>query len=253
MLRLAAATAMTLLPLAATAQTAEGGPGLSFTLGLGVESVPDYFGSDEATAGPAFSFDLGYLSVGPLSFGSRDFDAVPEGFGFRGSFRYVPERSGGDFEGRNRLAEPVDAAFEIGGGLRYAQPWWEAFAVARRGFGGHEGLVGDVGMDLIARPTDRLTLRGGPRLFLGNDEFAETYFSTTPDTDRAGPQFEASGGLLSSGLEVGAEYRLTEAWGLAATVRYDRLRNDAADSPITREDDQVSATLLVTRRFDVRF
>jgi outer membrane scaffolding protein for murein synthesis (MipA/OmpV family) len=54
-------------------------------------------------------------------------------------------------------------------------------------------------------------------------------------------------------VEVGAEDRLTDAWGLAASVRYDRLRNDAADSPITREDEQVSASLLVTRRFDVRF
>lgn len=252
MIRLAPAAALALLPLGASAQT-EGGPGLAFTLGLGIESVPDYFGSDEVTAGPAFSFDLGYLGLGPLSFGSRDLDAVPEGLGFRGSFRYVPERSGERFEGPDRLGEPVDAAFEIGGGLRYSQPWWEVFAVARQGFGGHDGIVGDVGMDLIARPSDRLTLRGGPRLFFGDDSFAETYFSTAVDTDAAGPRFEASGGLLSSGLEVGAEYRLTEAWGVAASLRYDRLRNDAADSPISLEDDQVSASLLVTRRFDIRF
>lgn len=247
MFRLAATTALAFVPLAASAQSADG-PGLAFTLGAGVEAVPDYFGSDEVTAGPGFSFDLGYLSVGPLSFGSRDFDAVPEGFGFRGSFRYIPERSGEDFEGAGRLGDEVDAAFEIGGGVRYAQPWWEAFAVARQGFGGHDGVVGEVGMDLIARPTERLTLRGGPRLFYGDDSYADTYFSTV-----RGAGFEASGGLLSSGVEVGAEYRLTEAWGLAANVRYERLRNDAADSPITREDEQVSASLLVTRRFDIRF
>lgn len=252
MSRLAAAVALALVPFGAAAQSVDG-PGLAFTLGAGVEALPDYFGSDEVTAGPGFSFDLGYLSLGPLTFGSRDFDAIPEGFGFRGSFRYVPERSGEDFEGPNRLGEEVDAAFEIGGGVRYAQPWWEAFAVARRGFGGHDGVVGEVGMDLIARPTDRLTLRGGPRLFYGDDSFADTYFSTAEDTDRAGPDFEASGGLLSSGLEVGAEYRLTERWGLAANVGYERLRNDAADSPISEEDEQVSASLLVTRRFDIRF
>ena len=252
MIRLAVASALALAPLTATAQSADG-PGLAFTLGAGVEAVPDYFGSDEVTAGPGFSFDLVYLSVGPFSFGSRDFDAVPEGFGFRGSFRYVSERSGDDFEGADRLGDEVDAAFEIGGGVRYAQPWWEAFAVARRGFGGHDGVVGDVGMDLIARPTERLTLRGGPRLFYGNDSYAETYFATADGTGRAGAGFDASGGLLSSGVEVGAEYRLTQAWGLSANVRYDRLRGDAADSPITQEDEQVSASLLVTRRFDIRF
>lgn len=252
MIRLATAAALALAPIAASAQSADG-PGLAFTLGVGVEAVPDYFGSDERTVGPGFSFDLGYVGLGSFSFGSRDFDAVPEGFGFRGSFRYIPERSGEDFEGPDRLGEEVDAAFEIGGGVRYAQPWWEAFAVARRGFGGHEGFVADLSMDLIARPTDRLSLRAGPRLFYGDDEFAETYFSTAADTGNADPFFGASGGLLSSGLEVGAEYRLTDRWGLAANVRYDRLRNDAADSPITREDEQVSASLLVTRRFDIRF
>ena len=246
MLRLASAAAVALLPLAATAQSAEG-PGLAFTLGAGIESVPDYFGSDEQTVGPGFSFDLGYVGLGPFSFGSRDFDAVPEGWGVRGSFRYVSARSDDDLDGTGVTADDVDAAFEIGGGVRYAQPWWEVYAVARKGFGGHHGLVGDVGMDLIVRPTDRLSLRGGPRLLYGDDEYAETYFSTTA------PGFDASGGLLSSGLEVGAEYRLTEAWGVSASLRYDRLRNDAAESPITAEDDQFSADLLVTRRFDFRF
>lgn len=252
MFRLAAVTALALAPLSLAAQTAEG-PGLAFTLGVGVESVPDYFGSDEQAVGPGLSFDLGYVGLGPLRFGSRDFNAVSEGWGFRGSFRYIPERTGDDFEGSNRLADPVDAALELGGGLRYAQPWWEVYAVARKGIGGHDGLVADVGMDLIARPTDRLSLRAGPRLFYGDDDFAGTYFSTTPDTNRAGPLYEASGGLLSSGLEVGADYRLTESWGLAATLRLDRLQNDAAASPITRDDDQLSASALVTRRFDIRF
>jgi MipA family protein len=246
MIRLLPVAALALAPLAASAQSADG-PGLAFTLGVGVESVPEYFGSDEQTVGPGFSFDLGYVGIGSFSFGSREFDAVSEGWGFRGSFRYVSERSGDDFEGAGRIADPVDAAFELGGGVRYSQPWWEVHAVARKGFGGHHGLVADVGMDLIARPTERLSLRAGPRLFYGDDEYAETYFSATA------PGFDASGGLLSSGLEVGAEYRLTETWGVSASVRYDRLRNDAAESPITEEDDQVSADLLVTRRFDIEF
>ncbi len=243
MIRLATAAAFALAPLAASAQ--DTGAGLAFTLGLGVESVPEYFGSGDQAPGLAFSFDLGYLGLGPVRFGSRGPGEIPEGWGFRGSFRFIPERSGDDFDGPGRLADPVNAAFEVGGGLRYAQPFWEAFAVARRGFGGHEGFVGDVGVDLIARPTERLTLRAGPRLFLGDDEFAGTYFDA--------PGFEAEGGLLSSGLAVGAGYDLTDAWGLAATLRYDRLQQDAAASPVSAEDGQFSAEFLVTRRFDFLF
>jgi outer membrane scaffolding protein for murein synthesis (MipA/OmpV family) len=243
MIRLATAAALALVPLAAAAQ--DTGAGLAFTLGVGVESVPEYLGSDDQAPRVAFSFDLGYVGLGPVRFGSRGPEEIPEGLGFRGSFRYVPERSGEEFEGAGRLADPVDAAFEVGGGLRYAQPSWEAFAVARRGFGGHEGFVGDVGVDLIARPAERLTLRAGPRLFLGDDEFAGTYFDA--------PGFEAEGGILSSGLAVGAGYSLSDAWGLAASIRYDRLQQDAAASPVSAEDDQFSAELLVTRRLDIRF
>ena len=52
MIRLAAAAALALAPIAlalapiaASAQSADG-PGLAFTLGVCVEAVPDYFGSD---------------------------------------------------------------------------------------------------------------------------------------------------------------------------------------------------------------
>jgi outer membrane scaffolding protein for murein synthesis (MipA/OmpV family) len=140
----------------------------------------------------------------------------------------------------------VDAAFEAGGGLAYQGPWYEAFAVARQGFGGHDGTVAEIGMDVIARPSDRLTLTAGPFLLFGSDDYAATYFST--DTG-----FEAEGGLLSSGVEVGAEYRLSDAWGVEADVRFERLRGDAGDSPVSAEDDQVSAGLAVTRRFTFAF
>ena len=65
--------------------------------------------------------------------------------------------------------------------------------------------------------------------------------------------YEAQGGILSAGLELSAHYRLTDLWGFEAALRYDRLQNDAADSPITTEDDQISASLGVTRRFDIGF
>lgn len=249
MTRPAALLLAALLPAAAAAQD---DPGLSFTLGAGVSTVPSFFGSDENEVGPDLAFDLGYLSVGPLSFGSRD-PAAPQGFGFRGSFRYVPERDGEPFAGPDRLGEPLDASFEVGGGVRYAQPFYEAFAVARYGIGGSEAVVGEVGLDLIARPTDRLALRAGPRLLVGSDDYADYYFSTAEDTDLAGPAFEAGGGLLASGLEAGVTYRLTERFFVEGAARYERLRGDAADSPITAEDDQFSASLAVTRRFDLRF
>ncbi|EYD72098.1 hypothetical protein Rumeso_04868 [Rubellimicrobium mesophilum DSM 19309] len=251
MLRPVLAALAALLPLAAQAQE---GNRFAFTLRGGIEARPGYFGSDEVTVGPDLAFSFGALSLGPLSFGDPDSEAIPEGWGFRGSFRYLPERSADDFDELAGL-DDVDASVELGGGISYSQPWWEAFVVARYGVVGHNAWVGDLGMDLIARPSDRLTLRAGPRVSWGSDRFASTYFGVTSAEAAASDfaAFDASGGVLSAGLEASAEYRLTDLWGIETGVRWDRLKNDAADSPITQDDDQVSAFVGVTRRFDFRF
>jgi outer membrane scaffolding protein for murein synthesis (MipA/OmpV family) len=246
-----ALAALALLPAAALAQE---GPRFAFTLGAGIEAKPGYFGSDEVAVGPDFGFSFGYLSLGPLSFGNPDPNAADQGLSFGGSFRYIGERSSDDYEELAGL-EDVDAAIELGAAIRYTAPVFDAFAEIRYGVTGHESFVADLGVDLIARPTDRLTLRAGPRVFLGSDDYAATYFGVTAAEAAASSfnAFEAEGGILSAGVELTADYRLTDLWGLEAGLRFDRLQNDAADSPITTEDDQLTASLAITRRFDVRF
>ena len=126
----------------------------------------------------------------------------------------------------------------------------------RRGFGGHEAWVGEAGLDLIARPTDRWKLTVGPRLFWGSDDYADTYFGVDTSEAAAGrPAYEAEGGLLTSGVEVGARYQIDDDWGLEGAVTWEKYRNDAADSPIVENgsDDQWSVRLGVTRVFRLRF
>jgi outer membrane scaffolding protein for murein synthesis (MipA/OmpV family) len=246
-----ALAALVLFPAAALAQE---GPRFAFTLGAGIEARPGYFGSDEIEVGPDLGFSFGYLSLGGLSFGVPDPDGVSEGLSFGGAFRYIGERSSDDYEELAGL-EDVDAAIELGGAVRYATSLFGAFAEIRYGVTGHESLVADLGLDLIARPTDRLTLRAGPRIFVGSDDFAATYFGVTEAEAAASSfaAFEAEGGVLSAGVELTADYRLSDLWGLEAGLRFDRFQNAAADSPITAEDDQLTASLAVTRRFDFGF
>lgn len=279
MIRPGLAALAALLPLQTLAQEA-GDPRVAFSLRGGVEAVPGYFGSDELTVGPDLGFSFGSLSLGSLSLGDPDPEMIPQGFRVRGSFRYIPERSSDKFEELAGLQD-VEAAIELGAGIAYSRPWWETFADLRYGLTGHKALVADLGMDLIARPTDRLTLRAGPRVFLGSDSYAATYFGVTEGEALASARpvlhqraetasvtvaheghvdsmlmfdpFEAQGGVLSAGVDVGMEYRLTDPWGIAAGIRYERLTNDAADSPITVEDDQLSVFIGITRRFEVRF
>ncbi|MCG6901929.1 MAG: MipA/OmpV family protein, partial [Rhodobacter sp.] len=104
---------------------------------------------------------------------------------------------------------------------------------------------------------DGLTLKLGPRLFVGDESYAATYFGVTPAESVASglAAFAPSGGALSAGVELGATYALNDRWNLYGGMRYDRLLNDAAGSPITGlgSADQFSINLGLTRRFVLNF
>lgn len=246
------AALLALLPLAAAAQ---GGPELGFRLGAGAEIAPDYFGSEDYDAVPNLQFRFDYLDAGRLRFGSPDDDA-DMGLGIRGSFRVVPERDVSEFDELTGLND-VDTAVELGLGLGYEAETFEVFGDLRYGVTGHESVVGEVGADLIARPSDRLELSLGPRLFLGSDEYAETYYSVSPAEAAASDfaAFGAEGGVLSTGVELGASYEINDLYSVEGSVGYRRLQGDAADSPIVENGtrDQYKATIGITRRFTLGF
>lgn len=223
---------------------------LSFDLGVGAQSAPTYFGSDEVEGGVTGSFGFERLVFGRLSLGGGD----PNGFGFKGGFRFIGERTADDAPELAGLAD-VDAALELGGGVTYtfrpdgvSQQWGNyAFAEVRYGVVGHESFVAEVGADLIYKPSAAWEFRAGPRLFAGDDDYAAVYF----DDPRVG--YVAGGGLLSRGVEVSAAYDFNETWGVEASATYEQFLNDAADSPIVREDNQVSVSVIMTRAFSFTF
>lgn len=232
-------------------------PDLIFTFGAGAGVEPTYFGSDSYEAVPAFTFGLDYLRLGRnRSIGSTDPYFIPTGLAPRLSFRVVKERTAADSPELAGLND-IDLSVELGMGVIYRQPNYEIFADARYGVVGHESWVGEIGADLVMRPREGLKLTLGPRLFLGDSDYAATYFGVTPAESAASglAAFSPGGGALSAGVELGATYALTDKWGLQGTLRYDRLLNDAASSPITAQgsEDQFSASLMLTRRFILDF
>ncbi|CTQ48434.1 MipA/OmpV family protein [Jannaschia donghaensis] len=268
MLRFAlAAFALTVSTAAATAQdlgspvfsSQSQGSALGFTLRGGVSTAPEYFGSDDQEAAPVLGGQLNYLRLGGFTFGDPDPLFQPRGLSFAGSFRYIGDRDDDDSPELAGL-EDVDASLELGGGLRYATENFSAFGDIRYGVIGHEAFVAEAGADVILRPTDRFSLRAGPRVLFGDSDYASTYFGVTAaeaaTSGVAGTgfsEFDASGGLLSAGVEFGAAYRINDTWGIDATINFDKLQNDAADSPITRDDEQISASIGITRRFTLGF
>lgn len=228
-------------------------PGATFTIGLGAELSPDYFGSKSTGLGPTGAFALQELIL-PGGFGIGSENALPTdpGYGLQGSFRFVPSRNVSDHRELKGL-DDIDFAFELGLGYFHITEFSRTFARIRRGFGGHEGWVAEAGVDAILRPNRGLVLTAGPRANWGDAEFSRTYFGVTPNeamNSRYSP-YRPDAGLVSLGLELSAQYDFGNGWGLQGAVGWHRLRNDALRSPITKQGsrDQYDARLIVTRSF----
>ncbi|KQI67296.1 hypothetical protein AN189_16170 [Loktanella sp. 3ANDIMAR09] len=225
------------------------------TLGVGPQSAPAYFGSDETEVGATGSFSVQELNFGPLRSGGSE-GGTANGFGYGGSFRYIGERTAADYDELAGLND-LDQVIELGGSVSYAIEMAEVFAQVRFGVVGHSSLVADLGGNLIARPNDQLTLKVGPRLFFGDDDYANRYFGVTAQEAVANAAaggtltaYDAQGGLLSRGIEASAAYAFNPDWGVTATVRYDEYTGDAENSPIVVQgsDTATTASLVVTRR-----
>ncbi len=227
------------------------------TIGAGASIGPSYFGSDDYDVGPWGTIRFDYLRLpGGLSWGSGQAIGEREGFGLRGSASYIGSRRDRDHSELRGL-DNVDATLELGLGVGYEARDWRAFTDVRYGFGGHETFVAVAGADAIFRPTESLILNVGPRADFGTGDFMRTYFGVTADEAATSGlrEFRPSGGLTSVGFEVGAHYSISNAWGIEGVATYDRLVEDAADSPITGlgSEDQFGFRLGVTRSLSLGF
>ncbi len=242
----------------APAPMAAPSPDLIFRLGAGVSYGSSYFGSKSNEAGPSGSFGFQFLrGPGGLSFGSET-GAPRYGFAPRGSFRVIGKRSATDHAELKGLKD-VPLSVEVGFGLGYTAQNFEAFADVRYGAIGHHAFVGELGADVVLRPSDRLTLKAGPRFLLGSNHFNDTYFGViTAESIASGGALlfhNPGSGAVSAGVELGASYALTDQWNLDGALRYDRFLGDAKASPIVGQgsDDQFKLTIGVSRLISLDF
>lgn len=228
-------------------------------VGLGVQLVPSFPGSGEASVRPLF--DLARTR------GDRpyEFEAPDESFGFpvlrAGKFAFGPAIG---FEGERDAADvganlpDVDFTFEVGGFVQYSlSDALRARIEVRKGLGGHDGLIGTLGFDFIQRDGNDWLISVGPRLTLADDNYNAAYFSVaSQDAAASGlPAYTAEGGAQAVGMVIGYTRQLSSRWGIYSYAKYDRLIGDAAESPIVRQlgsRDQFSGGLAVTYTFGRR-
>lgn len=227
-------------------------PGISFELGVGGRMAPSHFGSSNLILSPMPLFRLKRLEL-PNGFtigGGSD-----EGFSLSPALGVIGERStknSPELAGLNS----IDTAIELGVAAKYQVGQFRFMGEIRRGFGGHQGFRGELGADVIVKPDDQWTFHGGPRLGFADDNFTNTYFGVSAaEASPTFPATNASGGLISAGLEAGLRYQANDNWAIEAGASWSRLLGDAASSPITAQGskNQYGLSLGIVRRFDIPF
>lgn len=252
----AVALASTLLAVPALAQETE--EPRKVRISLGAQAVPSYPGSDKFSIRPLF--DVSAARGDDL----YEFEAPDESFGFSilrsGDLSVGPSLN---LEG-SRTASDVGAdltkvgfTVEAGAFAQYAlSDSFRLRAEVRRGLGGHEGWIGNIGADFVAREGNDWLLSAGPRVTLVDRNYSNAYFSVTPeDSATSGlPVYSADGGIQSVGATVGYLRQFSARWGIYSYAKYDRLVGDAANSPIVLQygsRDQFSGGLALSYTFGV--
>ncbi len=224
-----------------------------YRVGLGAQVTPSYPGADDVRFGPFINVDI---ARGDTPF---QFEAMDESFAIPVvNVEGVAFGPAASIQGSRRKSDvgvpigKVKTTFEAGGFVQaFVAPNFRLRAELRRGIGGHDGFIGEVSADLIARDGDRYVFSIGPRVTLTNARYQRAYFGVTGAQAAATglPVYRPEGGLQSVGGTAGLSYQFSRTWGAMAYVRYDRLVDDAADSPIVRgfgSRDQFSGGLGLT-------
>ena len=151
----------------------------------------------------------------------------------------------------------VGLTHEVGGFAEYfAFDHFRARAELRQAVDGHEGFVASLGADFYAESNSfRVSL--GPRLNLGDNRYANAYFSVTPVeailNGRLEP-YQASGGFTSAGGVATVRYDFTPNLNATVYTGLQRLTGSVGGSPIPNmvgSRDQFTAGVSVSRSFEV--
>lgn len=224
-------------------------------IGVGAQVVPQFPGAEDVQVQPMFDFSF---ARGDRQF---RFSAPDDSTGISvigGPLRFGPALN---IEGSRKpsdLGAPLrKVKTTVEGGAFVQYQFNDSFRVraeGRKGFGGHDGWVGDVGADYVVRDGDRYVFSIGPRATIANAQYHRAYFGVTPaEASSSGlPAYRPSGGVSAVGAATGLLYQFTPRWGMFSYAKYERLVGDAARSPVVRElgsRDQFSGGLGLTYTF----
>lgn len=239
------AIAAAALPLATATPAAaqeEGDRGWLVTIGGGPQTFAKYPGADDYGIFPMPI--VGVRRPGdPLPVETPDegagigllglFGADNDVFDFGPAVQFVNKRDPDDV---GAAVEEVDTSVELGAFAHvYVTPWLRLRVEGRKAVSGHDGWNGDIAADFVVR-SDTTVFTIGPRARIADDRYHQAYFGVTPAAALATglPVYDPGGGVHAVGAMAGVTHQFSPSWGIYAYAGYDRLINDAADSPLVR-------------------
>ena len=244
---------------AATPASAQEKKDYRVRVGLGAQVKPAYPGAEDADFRPLFDFDLAKgieefrietpddrFSVRLISAGRFSAGAAA---GYQGSRK---DKDVGAPVGK------VDASIELGGYADYlVNDSLRVRGELVKGVTGHEGLVGQLGVDHFWRDGDKYAVTLGPRLLFSDARYQRAYFGVSPAAATATglSAYRPDGGIHAVALASGVQTQFGPRWGLFGYARGERLIGDAAKSPLVRtygSRNQLSAGVGVSYAFTVK-
>lgn len=193
------------------------------------------------------------------------FSTPDDGFGFAlidaGGFRAGPVANFVFKRGqRDGLfgVHTVELTHEIGGFAELSVgEHFRTRTELRQGIDGHKGFVASLGADLYGGD-GRATVSIGPRLSLGDNRYANAYFSVTPieaALNRSLQPYEASGGFTAAGGLATFRYDFTKDSSATLYGGLQRLTGSVGSSPIPNfigSRNQFTAGISIARSFEIR-
>lgn len=236
-------------------------------VGAGVGLSPDYVGSNDYEASAAFFGRYTWASgryvalVGTTAAGQAarvKANLVPESTSDMWQagpvLQFRSERDDVDNNKVDKMRE-VDSAIEAGAfvGLQ-SGPWGGSLTYSTDVSDEHDGSLIELEGSYTTAMNERLRLTFGANLTYADDDYMETYFGVNAaDAAASGlPTYSADSGLKDFGLTISGQYQLDGNWGLIGNLSYDRLLNDAKDSPLVDDEgdkNQWGALIAVTYAF----
>jgi MipA family protein len=235
-------------------------PAWVVALGGGVGFGTDYEGSDDYSVSPIPAWQVSYRNTLFVEGLGLRFNAVP-----LFSTEQSPFSAGAIVQGGRGREEndnialknlgDIDGGVDVGGFVSADFGVMSLNARVLKNVGdGHDGTVADLAVNYNHGFSDKLFGSVGLSTSWADDTYMSKFFGITDSQAvKSGyRKYNAESGFKSVGVDLGLLYNFTDHVSAGASVGYSRLLDNAADSPLVKEQgsaDQFNGGLILNYRF----